>query len=221
MTLLAQILMPTDDTITANIAVNTLHFEKTAGETTDWVELIVDGNTNQVETTGIHTALTTMWESLTDILSSALDSSMFRVKYIDLDNPAPNYPIVELDMIGLSSTQTTAEPAEVAVCGSYEGAKVQGLAQARRRGRMYVGPLGGASIVNSTNGRVGLNVQNVITDAMAALNITGDGDSGWEWVVYSPTAGSSTRVTNGWCDDAFDTQRRRGVEPSSRVTWAN
>jgi hypothetical protein len=40
------------------------------------------------------------------------------------------------------------------------------------------------------------------------------------WVVVSQVGIEANVVTAGWCDNAFDTQRRRGNDPSARDTWA-
>jgi hypothetical protein len=41
----------------------------------------------------------------------------------------------------------------------------------------------------------------------------------WDWVVYSPTDDAYHEVANGWVDNAWDTQRRRGYKPTSRTTF--
>jgi hypothetical protein len=42
----------------------------------------------------------------------------------------------------------------------------------------------------------------------------------WTWIVVSEVAGlNDVIVTNGWVDNAFDIQRRRGVTPTSRSTF--
>jgi hypothetical protein len=39
------------------------------------------------------------------------------------------------------------------------------------------------------------------------------------WVVWSEADQDAGSVFDGWIDNAFDTQRRRGVQASSRTTW--
>jgi hypothetical protein len=39
------------------------------------------------------------------------------------------------------------------------------------------------------------------------------------WVTVSPTAGTSGVVTDGWVDNAWDTQRSRGAAPTMRIDW--
>jgi hypothetical protein len=37
-----------------------------------------------------------------------------------------------------------------------------------------------------------------------------------DWSVYSPTTGQNNAITNLWVDNEWDTQRRRGLRPTSR-----
>jgi hypothetical protein len=43
----------------------------------------------------------------------------------------------------------------------------------------------------------------------------------WNWVAYSPTADEANQITNGWVDNAWDTQRRRGLYYSQRGTYTS
>jgi len=128
-------------------------------------------------------------------------------------------------------------PSEVAVCLSLEGL-VFGVPEesgsirpaARRRGRLYLGPLfGGATVAvpeSVTNRpRVSDVFQDAILDAYevlcAYINSTtgpqGNVDS-LRSVVYSPTTAQAWPVYNAWVDDAFDTIRSRGEKSVLRTT---
>jgi len=126
-------------------------------------------------------------------------------------------------------------PGEVAICLSY-AADLSGIAEetpagapgpagdihgrARRRGRIFFGPL--TPFTTELDGTVVRPLQYVTEDlricgaalrdssALAALNIA--------WAVYSPTAGAAYPIVEVSTDNAFDTQRRRGVAPTARVT---
>jgi hypothetical protein len=37
--------------------------------------------------------------------------------------------------------------------------------------------------------------------------------------VWSPSNGDAVPVTDGWVDNAWDTQRRRGIDRTARSTW--
>jgi hypothetical protein len=143
---------------------------------------------------------------------------------------SPRVPIVE-DTITLTTAVGNCLPTECAICLSYEGAPVSGQVQARRRGRIYLGPL----IQNNTTtsaGRVIVSAATTtaITNAATALaGISGPPDAFWS--VFSPTlagpepwsagtlSSAMTQATRGWVDNALDTQRRRGSDPTLRTLW--
>jgi hypothetical protein len=51
----------------------------------------------------------------------------------------------------------------------------------------------------------------------AAVNaLAGNND----WCVWSVADQIAVPVANGWIDNAFDVQRRRGVDYTSRTLWA-
>lgn len=142
------------------------------------------------------------------------------VRFYLMDLPAPRIPIVR--PLGVTNTTdvNTTIPAEVAVVCSFHAALVSGQTQARRRGRVYLGGTGSPTI-NGTAGSlpaVAPAVISNITDAAEALRSDLDGMA-CPWVVYSPTAGSHAEVVGGWVDNEPDTQRRRGVEATSRSVW--
>lgn len=124
-------------------------------------------------------------------------------------------------------------PSEVALCLSYHG-DLTGLQEeapdgpdlgtkvdrpkARRRGRLYYGPF-------SVNALSAVQAGRPITGLRDCLIGIGDhllnGD--WrppgaiiDWVVWSTVNQDDTPVVGGWVDNAFDTQRRRGISPTIR-----
>jgi hypothetical protein len=94
---------------------------------------------------------------------------------------------------------------------------VSGISQARRRGRVFLGPLGN-NAVSSTTGRVASGAYTAIQTAAATL-LGGSGIGDWTWIIWSKASSSQVVVDNGWIDDAPDVQRRRGVDPSTRVLF--
>lgn len=135
------------------------------------------------------------------------------VKIYNLDDTLPRAPIYEFsDPDPISGLSGTGFPNEVAICLSFHAAAVSGAVQARRRGRIYVGPLNTASgsITPVGDSRPNPTLRTAFLSAAgyADLQLAAAGAS---WCVYSPT--SSTAVKNEFysVDDAFDTQRRRGL----------
>lgn len=93
--------------------------------------------------------------------------------------------------------------------------------RARRRGRIYFGPLGaGALDMADPNPRLNADFLTVLRTAGGNLR-DGSALEGTPWCVWSRVDEELRVVTGGWTDDEPDTQRRRGNTASTRVTWGN
>lgn len=147
------------------------------------------------------------------------------------------------DWFAEESDGNSAFPAEVAFCQSFRSDVTAGLVPARRRrGRVYLGPLSpDAGMVSTADpySRPGPALRGAgITGCVALFAATTGDPTGVEWVVYSrPVSaaqaaeaehdypgtsvterdGLAHRVTACWNDDEWDTQRRRGADPTSRA----
>lgn len=210
-----QVELPSDTSIPSDGAMNVWHF---------WVE-----DTESTNMGLALAALETFYLAVDTYLSSTLTGAM-NVKVYDLKDPTPRVPIFE-ETNTLTPGTGSLIPTEVAVCLSHSGAPVAGENQARRRGRIFLGPVhdtmcqntGGSVFVNST-------ARTAIAAAADALMDAGDGAT-FQWVVFSPTTAgplpwdentleaASTPVEQGYIDNAFDTQRRRGPDASARTNW--
>jgi hypothetical protein len=118
-------------------------------------------------------------------------------------------------------------PLEVSACLSFKGTlSIDGTAgpseAGRRRGRVYLGPLQTRVNTNASDKTptISTNFRDACTGA-AAFFSNSNLDLNIFWVVWSPTAGDATRVHEGWMDDDFDTQRRRGEDATARTTFTN
>jgi hypothetical protein len=148
-------------------------------------------------------------------------------KWYDMGQPKPRVPVRTSTPTPVTANNTTnGIPSEVAVCLSYHGNLSSGGSRARRSGRIYLGPLNLTAMAEGTNNviRPAPALQVAATSAGRALQLQVQ-SAGWNWVVYSqrtidtePNSFGTFPITSVWCDDAFDTQRRRGLEPTSRVT---
>lgn len=119
--------------------------------------------------------------------------------------------------LGAAQTGQKQLPYEVCLALSYAG-NVVGTPSARQRGRIFIGPLMDNAIPGSSappfppsgilNAWVGagewLMDQNAIDRS---------------WCVWSRVGQSATPVSHGWVDNELDTQRRRQVKASNRLTW--
>lgn len=186
-------------------AVNTLHFDITGVFAT--------------EMPIIQTTLRNAFELFEGFYANTVISGVLNTfKVYALDDPEPRSSKFAGTMgAGFIPTGGNPLPSEVAVCLSFQAAQVSGTPQARRRGRIYLGPLGASGL--DTNGRPTSACRSAASAVGASILADSVSNGGWSWVVWSPTTGTSSIVTNGWVDNAFDIQRRRGVAPTLRTTF--
>ncbi len=193
----------TQDNVPANFATNTWHaLAPDLAEVALW-----------------HTALATFYNSISDQFGVLVKQTnpALEIQSYDLDDPTPRYPVLETTH-SLSPDNTGSLPPEVAICLSFQAPRTSGVAQARRRNRVYL-PFLKAS-TNGSDGRPTATLLNDIDAAATALLAASGPTSGdWQWVIYSPTDDAVDLVDNGWIDNEWDTQRRRGREATSRVTF--
>lgn len=150
--------------------------------------------------------------SVGQFMSDLLDGQATITMY-NLNDTPPRVPIHEHPFT--ITTGSGALPSEVALCASFHAPAVSGLSQAHRRGRVYIGPLA-PSANNTAEGRplaafrlcLARSLRDLIAASLAQLD--------WSLAVYSPTLDTASKVEAGWVDNAFDTQRRRGENPTSR-----
>jgi hypothetical protein len=141
--------------------------------------------------------------------SHVLTAAEYRIYDLGQTPPRTRNTVVTA---GSSSSQGSGLPGEVAVCSSfYAGANVK-----RRRGRHYIGPLGAGASDGGGSPRPSPELRAAIIDR--ARNVANSTEN-VTWVVVSQVGVMANEVTGGWCDNAFDTQRRRGNAPSGRVVW--
>lgn len=131
-------------------------------------------------------------------------------------NPKPRVPIVT-NLYTLSPGGTAPLPTEVSLCLSFQAAKASGLAQARRRGRVYLPFMDEAQ--NHTDGRPLTAMVSGIATQAAALLAASDANVNWGWEVWSTVNSAPATITDGWVDNEWDVQRRRGRVATARTTF--
>lgn len=120
-----------------------------------------------------------------------------------------------------TTTPTGGLPSEVAVCLSLAGDPPN---NARRRGRLYLGPLSDKTAVmlaatSSVPPRPSTQVVGSIGVAMAAKAKVLMDSIETPWCIRSMTPTENyVRITRAWVDNSFDTVRKRGEKPSARWT---
>jgi hypothetical protein len=116
------------------------------------------------------------------------------------------------------STATTGKvslafPHEVAVCLSYATVDDVAASTPRRRGRIYLGPMGTSG---GDTPRVSAQLRGLVLAFGQSLASVGFADS-TTWKLYSRTDLATFKIESIWCDDSWDTQRRRGLAPTLRT----
>lgn len=121
---------------------------------------------------------------------------------------------------------TTNFPNEVAAVLSFHGELTGVLEEvgttrprARRRGRVYIGPLRNpACVVSDPAPPLSDGFLHALRFGATSMYDAADA-AGWRWCVWSRAGNTLYPVVGGWTDNAPDTQRRRGQVSSSRVTF--
>jgi len=199
----AQVILHTADTVTENFITNSWCFTDMTAGTAD---------------AAIVTMLKDFYDDIASTLwSNSLAQNGHEVKLYALPGYVPNYPYFE-GVFNMAADPVGPElPSELAVCLSFQGARSAGFPQARRRGRLYIGPWGTGA---STLGRPTTTVMGQIATAAATLKSTAASISGTGgWAVWSVKDQAAVLVDNGWVDNAWDIQRRRGIDYTSRTTF--
>lgn len=215
--------IPTDTAIPADTVNNVWSFRNVSTADHDLDALEITGRLD-----GFYTELATLF-------SSRLDLAGTRLTIVDMAEESPRLPFYDEAMAisGESSTNNDL-PAEVAICLSFRGSLGSGLNARRRRGRIYLGPLQ----VQTGDRAVPDTAWPPAIVSAAETNIgTLDGDV--EWCVYSRYTHCNVPVgtqldpdvheedplrlvlafvpvVHWWCDNAWDTQRRRGPIATAR-----
>lgn len=220
----AQVTIGLDSGIPEDALVNTLYFD--GDEDLDGIATDADYHNTAFG------AIRDFYQAIDSVCLANNVNETVTVRIYDMRDPEPRVPEF-VDTFAIIPENAPALPNEIAVCLSFQAVPVSGLVQARRRGRIFIGPwvdaVGAVSIINGQS-RPSLAARDAIAAAAQSMKQTdlpiGIGGS-VRWSVYSPTTDLTSSVDdafndvdNGWIDDAFDVQRRRGAGATARVTWS-
>jgi len=216
MTYRVQVSIPYFTLTPEDVCVNDWHF--------DWLGLLGDPTTTDYTNlkNDVKNLYIALYPSATNGIAAWLRPSVVTTKIYNLVDPTPRVPrfIGGPESWGLTVGTAANIPLEASVCLSFQADAVAGGNQARRRGRIFLPGItgqvsnGGASVFPV----VSTGYRSICAAALIAMGTAAVGH-GWQWVVYSRADSASHNVTNGWIDDAVDTQRRRGNKASTRTTW--
>lgn len=182
--------------------------------------------------------LGTFYNTIGPVLSSIVsrDTDVVTHDVYDLSRARPNPPIATFqDTIPAKTSGYINMPLEVAMVGSFQASPAAGEVQARRRGRVYLGPLAVDPALTDL-GTPSSTLVTLIQGAFQALFDSSEGSSLCRWAQWSPTnaggwmiPGQSgppnldngvSPIHDGWVDNEWDTQRRRAIEATSRSTFS-
>lgn len=205
--LMAQVRIPRDSGTPEDVSVNTFHFS--------WDNIAQP--LPAVAAGEILGRLSVFYLDVDQYLS-AHNANPVEVRVYNMSDPPPRAPILTAPMVPLTFS-TGVYPGEVAAVLSFQGVQISGAPQARRRGRIYLGPLStdtgddaSPDVRPNATFRAGL--------AAAGENLADSSTADLTWAVYSPTDDALVGITNGWVDNAFDTIRSRGARATTRTTWS-
>lgn len=136
----------------------------------------------------------------------------------DMRDPTPRVPRATATAAYIPASAMTM-PGEVCAILRYEGARVSGQLQRRRRGHMKIGPLNiNADVEEAGAGwnRPDNGFRTVLLDAAQAL--AGALFPGWDWVVHSETGGGNTTVRSVGVPNEWGTLRKRGATITDVLT---
>lgn len=177
------------------------------------------GGTDEGDAVPIIAGLEEFYDAIAARYSPVLNMAATRVKGYSISDPEPRAPFVD-EVVDLGTSNTGGVlPEEVAYCMSFQGAPLSGVPQARRRGRIYLGPLSAVVVSMGTSGRAAVlpALLTQMADGIGLATSVWNG-SGITHCVYSRTNSLAVPIDVYTADDRFDTQRRRGPEPTTRTT---
>ena len=173
-TLRFQVTIPNQNGVPADAMTNTWHFASTAVDPMDDATQAADD-------------LIAFYLAIDGLLASTVDT-IFTYKIYDLTAAEPRVPILS-DNFNVTPGANSPLPSEVCCVLSYRGTPSSGIAQGRRRGRIFLGPLDSADMDNSA-GQSLIDTGVITTIATAAENLMDAGDAVTaKWSVFPQPQG--------------------------------
>lgn len=174
--------------------------------------------------------------SISNMLSETVDSGAFKTLVDFYDVALGGSSISNGSFTMGAGAAASPFPDEVAACLSFHsdltgvpeevpqppaGPAGDEHLRARRRGRIFVGPLSSAGSSTTASGvRPSLALRQTLAGAGEFLrDSAGLAAALIDWVVWSNVDATSRNVVGGWADDAYDTQRRRGPAATLRLVF--
>jgi hypothetical protein len=220
-----------DSAMDQDLAINTFYHQAT------------NVGTDEEEAEDIETAVRNFYAAIDSMLSINVQSTNgLRIKSYNHTDVPPRVPV--RDTLGDVTPGADFLPNECAIVLSFQQDPASGMNRRRQRGRVYIGPLSRASMEDGVgDARISAGAMSAIADgAVAHLQSFVGSASGstFTWSVFSRSdalglavgeAGPATEPTYSalqladgyhavesvWVDNAYDTQRRRGLVATIRT----
>lgn len=204
---LSKVTIPNTSGIPDDSFVNTWSFSTTGLSEPDSAQVIGQGLLN-------------FYDAVRGFYSAVADLNNTFLQTYDLADPEPRTPVAEGNLPIPSAGSGAVLPNEVAACMSFHALYVSGQSQARRRGRVYLGPLNEDAIDNSgspSGPAISPSFVIAMQTGTAALQtgLTANGSH----CVYSRVDNVCRPVDKYFVQNDLDTQRSRGPAPTLRTTW--
>jgi hypothetical protein len=186
-----QVVFHNDNGLPKDDYVNTLHFSINLPDTRE----------------GVADELATKFQAFEPYYPNMLNGFTVKVYEPGLN---PGGPILSKSYT--LSPSSGSGPPEVAVCLSYATEDNPDASGSRSRGRIYLGPL---SADQTDTVRPAPDLRDAVLDLGEGIAQVGSAGN-TTWMMYSKMDSQYKKIESIWCDDAWDTQRRRGLDPTSR-----
>jgi len=223
-----QVRLPGLSGLPEDVFINTLHFSGSAA-TLDPARVLAaivnlyntppPGNTNN------------MGKFISAVVSR---SEPVQVRFYGVEVGSPSgAPYAEGTFILGAPVSNTPLPEEVALVSSFASTAVGLATVPNKRGRNFVGPLVNTGLSTGPPSRPATVLTASIVASYKEFRAEMNGSSPGgpdKWVTMSvqysgappnrvPSVITTANVVHGWVDNAWDTQRRRGIAPDARTTW--
>jgi len=193
-----QISMPLGSTLPRDRVTNVVHFEHVGGVAFD-------------------TDLESMCSDLATMYQARYGGTgEVNVRAYDIGGEPPHVPRANVTKNSGSVWQTD-QVREVALCLSFSGAN---RGDKRRRGRIYLAPgvLGASPAVYTQRPNDATLDWALKFYTQANSSFPDIGGIDWKFGIWSERGQHFTQATQAWVNDDWDTQRRRGLRETKRVT---
>lgn len=213
-TVRAQIRIPRDNALPADDVINTFHFGTTqdppsSTELDQIVQQLTDFYT---------AAVVSESASIVNRMAGYMNGPI-QYKLYDIGDAEPRQPIRVGTFAATFPTSGSPYPAEVALVLSLRAAVPSGVDPRRRRGRVYLGPFNAESpsFGNTGDARPSQGLINIITGAAKRMMDAGAASGVPSLAVYSEVGFATSEVISCRVNNAWDTQRRRGADPTANT----